>query len=179
MRKIKIALIGKMRSGKDTIGEWLINEYEFKKYAFADGIGEIIDKYFPEARANGKPRLHYQHIGQELRKLNPDVWVNYLMRTLEKDDYHRIIITDTRQVNEVKTLKENGFIIIKVEADEETRIKRILESGDNFNIEHFQHETEAQVDLTEADITIVNNKTIEELKQEVLNIINKIIDEQE
>ena len=46
---MKVALFGKMRSGKDTVGKILIDEYHFKRFAFGDGIGEIIEKYFPEA----------------------------------------------------------------------------------------------------------------------------------
>ena len=178
MKKLKIGLIGKMRSGKDTIGEWLINEYDFKKYAFADGIGEIIDKYFPTAREQGKPRKHYQYIGQSMRKLDADVWVNYLLKTVQKEDYHRIVITDVRQENEVKALKENGFTIIKIEAVEGVRLSRKLNSGDVFNLEDLSHETEQFSEVVEADITIVNNGTIEELQREVLNIINKLLDEQ-
>ncbi|MGV2685420.1 hypothetical protein GNF82_13610 [Clostridium perfringens] len=62
----------KMRSGKDTFAGWFI-EIGAKKFTFASGIVEIIDKYFPLAKVNGKPRLHYQHIGQALRQLDNDV----------------------------------------------------------------------------------------------------------
>ena len=53
---MKIALFGKIRSGKDTVGKILIEEYGFNRFAFGDGIGEIIQKYFPEAWEGGKPR---------------------------------------------------------------------------------------------------------------------------
>lgn len=175
---MKIALFGKMRSGKNTVADILKEQYEFKEFAFGDGIGEIITKYFPEAFVNGKPRRHYQHIGQELRKLNPDVWVNYLFRsvnhylTQEQADSlimnrkanENIVITDGRQLNEAERLKEAGYIIIKVETPEDIRIQRIKESGDNFSPEQLNHETEKQVDLIEADVVIKNDGTLEQLK---------------
>ena len=82
----KVALFGKIRSGKDTVGKILIEEYGFQRVAFGDGIGEIIEKYFPEALEGGKPRKHYQHIGQQLRVLNQDVWINYLLKKVEKEE---------------------------------------------------------------------------------------------
>lgn len=184
---MKIAIFGKMRSGKDTVGKILIEEHNFKQFAFGDGIGEIIVKYFPEAWNNGKPRKHYQHIGQELRKLNPDVWINYLLRKVNHYElqvradnigtknqarrYAHVVITDGRQQNEAVKLKEEGFVIIKVTAPEEQRIQRIKESGDVFNPEHLQHETELQVDMIEPDIEIVNDGTLEELMVKVQKVL--------
>lgn len=175
-KQIKVALVGKMRSGKDTVAKYLMDDYGFKKFYFAKGIEEIILKYFPNAFDNGKPRQYYQHIGQQLRVLDQDVWINYLLNEVEilKDPIN-IVVTDMRQVNEAERLKKEGFTIIKVVADEKIRIDRILKSGDKFNAEDLHHETELQVDLINADITVVNNGTIEELKKEVQNIIKKII----
>ena len=181
--RIKIALIGKMRSGKDTVGKWLIEDYGFKKFAFGTAIGRVIHEYFPEAFADGKPRKHYQLIGQTFRQLNPDVWINQMLRDIDIEkrraypNTFNIVITDVRQENEVKALRELGYTIVKVEADDDIRIDRIIKSGDVFNIHDLQHETEVFSDLVDADYTIVNNGTKEELKQEVLNIINKLKNE--
>ena len=175
---MRIALFGKMRSGKNTVADLLTDEYGFKQFAFGEGIGEIIVKYFPEAYAEGKPRHHYQHIGQELRKLNPDVWINYLFRsvghylTQEQADSlinktkpnENIVVTDGRQLNEAEMLKKAGYIIVKVETPEEIRVERIKESGDSFNLEQLNHETEKQVDLIEPDVVIRNDGSLEELK---------------
>lgn len=179
---MKIALFGKMRSGKNTVADYLTEEFGFQQVAFGDGIGEIIDKYFPEARSKGKPRKHYQHIGQELRKLNEDVWIDYLLRKVERESSNHlklhplneklnIVVTDGRQLNEAKRLKERGYTIIKVTTPEELRLERIKASGDNFNIEQLDHETELQVDLVEPDIEIINNGTLLELKNKVNAII--------
>lgn len=177
---MKIAIFGKMRSGKDTVGKLLIEEHHFKKFAFGDGIGEIIEKYFPEDWAGGKPRKHYQHIGQQLRVLNPDVWINYLLRKEARFQEvfsevqgvpANIVVTDGRQLNEAKRLKEEGFLIVKVTAPEELRIKRMEASGDVYSPELLSHETELQVDLIEADVEIINDGTLEELMVKVQKMI--------
>lgn len=179
---MKIALFGKIRSGKDTVGALLTQEYGFKRFAFGDAIGDIIQEYFPEALEGGKPREHYQHIGQEFRKLNPDVWVNYLLRNTSDFESvmeafsikSNIVVTDGRQINEAEKLRENGFLIIKVTSPEELRIQRMKALGDVFTMKQLNHETELQVDSITADIEIVNNGTLEDLKAKVEDILRGI-----
>ncbi|WP_304428097.1 AAA family ATPase [uncultured Clostridium sp.] len=180
---MKIAIFGKIRSGKNTVADILTEEYGFKQFAFGGGIGEIIQKYFPEAFEGGKPRLHYQHIGQQLRVLNEDVWINYLLKDVEK--YKKdcsflrvcpknIVVTDGRQVNEAKRLKEEGYLIVKVTTDSEIRLNRMKALGDVFNKEDLLHETELNVDLIEPDVEIFNNGTYEELKDTIQKLIKDI-----
>lgn len=162
---MKIAIVGKMRSGKDTIADMLTVKQGFKTLAFADGIREIVTTYFPEALEKGKPREHYQFIGQELRKLNPNVWINTLDRRAA--DFTDIIVTDCRQVNEAIYLRENGYMIIKVYASDNLRVKRICDAGEVVSLEQFEHDTEKQVDEIVADFAIVNNGTYAELQEAV------------
>lgn len=179
---MKVALFGKMRSGKDTVGKLLIERYDFKKYAFGDGIAEIIIKYFPDAFRNGKPRHHYQFIGQKLRELDPDVWINYLLKNVDADEVKRkvneipynVVVTDARQFNEGEALRKDGYIIVKVETDEDIRLERIKASGDNFTKEQLYHETELQVDLIKPDVIIKNNGTLKDLEIAVANFVYNI-----
>lgn len=169
---MKIALVGKMRSGKNTVGDYLVSNYGFNEFAFGTGIGEVIKTYFPEELKKGKPRHFYQHIGQSMRELDKDVWVKYLLNSINEFQYSytrnfdkeaNIVITDSRQYNEVAALRREGYLIVKVVADEEKRINRIIDSGDNFDINMLFHDTELQVDTVVADIEIHNNGTLEEL----------------
>lgn len=177
---MKIALFGKIRSGKDTVGKILIDEHNFKRFAFGDGIGEIIEKYFPEAWAGGKPRKHYQFIGQQLRVLNPDVWIDYLLRKEQRfqelyrkseDDELHVVVTDGRQLNEAERLKEEGFLIVRVTCPEEIRIERMMALGDVFKPEDLQHETELNVDRITPDIEIINDGTLVDLYIKVQQMI--------
>lgn len=180
---MKIALFGKIRSGKNTVADILTEQHGFKQFAFGDGIGEIIETYFPEALQGGKPRRHYQHIGQQLRVLNPDVWVNYLLNAVSVEAHMRkkfanetdinIVVTDGRQLNEAERLKKEGFLIVKVTAPEEVRIERMEASGDVFSLEDLQHETELNVDLIEPDVEIINDGTLEDLYIKVQKVIQE------
>lgn len=170
---LKIGLLGKMRSGKDTVASYLIKEYGFKSFAFGDGIGDVIDAYFPQAWEDGKPRKHYQVIGQSFRQLNEDVWVEQLLNKV-KDCKGNVVITDTRQSNEVMALKKEGYKIIKIISNDANRIDRIQAQGDTWDISTFTHETEIGVDKAPFDYLIINNGTLEDLHKEVKTIINKI-----
>lgn len=168
---MKIAVIGKMRSGKNTFADFFINR-GLQEFKFGTGIAEIIQKYFPEEWEKGKPRHLYQGIGQYLRSFNQDVWVKYLAKQIEGKP--NVIVTDCRQANEVKWLKENGFYIVKVEADEEVRIQRIKAEGDTFKKEDLYHETELQVDMAEYDMLVSNNGSIEDLHREALDLYSAL-----
>lgn len=164
---MKIAVIGKIRAGKDQFAKYFIDK-GCKEFKFGNGIAEVIQKYFPEEWAKGKPRHLYQGIGQYFRSFDEDVWIKYLAKQIEGEE--DVIITDCRQFNEVKWLKDNGFYIVKVEADEDIRIKRMKELGDTFKPEDLQHETEKQVDLAYYDVMVENNGTLEDLIQKAKNV---------
>lgn len=177
---MKIALFGKIRSGKDTVGKILIKEHGFKRFAFGDGIGRIIEEYFPEAFADGKPRKYYQFIGQQLRVLNPDVWVNYLLSEVNQAETYNwdvhgnglnIVVTDGRQLNEAERLKKEGYLIIKVICPEDIRIKRMEALGDVYSPEDLQHETELQVDAITPDVEILNDGTLMDLYVKIQKLV--------
>lgn len=169
---MQIALFGKMRSGKDAIAEYAIQEYDFYRFAFGDGIRKLCNEYFPELVSNGKkPRQLYQGVGQDLRKYSPDIWVNKCFSEIENKrvDYAMVtgedglkpIITDLRQPNEYKRCKEKGFTFIKVHADDKIRLQRMNEKGDSFALEDLNHETESHIDTFEYDYIITNNGSFE------------------
>jgi len=171
---MKIAVVGKMRSGKDTLGKYVFyNDHEGwqNHLAFGDEIKQVARVYFPDIVAKGKPRKLYQTIGQEFRKHDPDVWVKALDRNMQhlikREGASNFIITDVRQLNEYEYLKEKGFTVIKVEANDEIRKERIMLSGDVFEAEDFYHETETTVDLIPYDYLITNNDTLESFMEQI------------
>lgn len=171
----KIALTGKLRSGKDTLAEMFI-EQGYKPYKLSLGITEIIEKYFSSDCVKGvKLRNHYTTIGQSLRTIDDLVWVNRTWQEIQKSMKKNVVITDIRQKNEEVFLRSKGFIIIKVEADEDVRIERSKLVDKDFDISQIYHETELSVDEIEADYTLYNNEDIGSLKAQydmLCSIIN-------
>lgn len=191
---VKIALTGRMRSGKDSVADYLARQYGFVRFAFGDGIRKVCRELFPDQFANNtKPRALLQGVGQAMRAFAPDVWVNATMRDVERhhDAYEdavsyglmtgdtdiqpfRPVITDLRQPNEYDRLRAEGFVIIRVNASDETRIQRMIDAGDTFDDGEFTHETEQHVGSFAVDYEIDNDGSLAELHVKVDEIMADI-----
>lgn len=147
-----IGLVGSAGSGKDTLANYLINQYNFQKYSFAsslkDAIASIfnwdrnllegdteISRKFRETKDDFwkiSPREAMQTIGTDLFRnhFDPDIWVKSLI--LKIKDQKNIVISDCRFENEVKALKNIGAIIIKIERDD--NIKKDIHISESLNI---------------------------------------------
>src|SRR5690625_3316859 len=191
----RIALAGKMRAGKSLISDYLVAEYGFHNIAFGDALKRYADDIFPHfteeitapdeifggTRVIGyrKPRALYQTFGQMMREIDPDIWLRHAEKTIDAwsnmRDVKGIVIDDLRQPNEEKWARENGFTIIRVNANEDTRLERARALGDEFEIEDLRHETELHIDDIEADFDIWNDgEDTEELKRKIDEIMTKI-----
>ena len=110
-------------------------------------------------------------------KIDEDIWVRYLLEDISKYPSCRemdIVVSDVRQENEVRTLRREGYTIIKVTASENIRIARMKAAGDIVTKEQLSDETELSVDAIGADWVIVNEGTLEELTKVVEDIVAKI-----
>lgn len=180
---IKIALTGKLRSGKDTVANRLYIGHDFHRVAFGDELKRLAHETFPHISEASKPRALYQQFGQLMREMDPDVWIRHVDRKVKAlIDVHAphkdrvgIVITDLRQPNEYAWAKHNGFSIVRVSAPDDVRIGRALEAGDDFTIHDLAHPTEIALNSFEVDYQIVNDGTVEELKRQVDEMMAEIL----
>jgi dephospho-CoA kinase len=177
---VKIALTGKMRSGKDLCGSHLYINYGFDRVAFGDALKKHAHAAFPWVSEFSKPRALYQQFGQLMRQIEPDVWIKHAERAVKGAIDFRVntgaekvgvVITDLRQPNEYEWARNNGYTIIRVTAPDEDRIARAIAAGDNFDEEDLEHETESYIDGFSVDAEISNSGTIDELKAQIDEII--------
>ena len=185
-----IGLLGKKRSGKDTSGDYLVENYGFVKYAFADPVKEICKILFDfsEEQLYGEkkegvdfrwyltPREAFQKIGTEFaqndiynyfprlkERLGDEViWVKLFRLWYEKNKNKNIVITDVRFPHEIEAIKElNGKII---------KIKRSELSFDNHISENFIDEIEDK-DIYDC---LDNRYKKEDLYSQIDTLINSI-----
>ncbi len=157
----KVVLIGKMRSGKDTLADYLCKKHSFKRYAFGDAL-----KYYYHAifgKTDTKPRQGYQIFGQTMRQHDPDVWVRKVFEKINAEKPNKAVITDCRQPNEYERAAKENFLIVRVDCDEATRIKRMERAGDVFTLDDLRHETETALDDYPVHFTVSNAGTVEEM----------------
>lgn len=135
-----IALIGRMRSGKDSTAERLVSEHGYTRLAFADPLREMALRLNPIVGLHSAPetrlgdvvrvlgwdgakeqfpevRRVLQHIGQGVRDLDPDFWLRGLKGryyAAQRAKSAPVVITDVRYRNEVVMLEALGFATVRV-----------------------------------------------------------------
>lgn len=157
----RIALLGAARSGKDTIGKYLYDNYGYNRYAFGDELKRHYHEIFGEA--DHKPRQGYQAFGQAMRTVEPDIWIRRMFDSINEMQPDKIVVTDCRQPNEYERLVREGFVMVRILCDEVTRIERMRLAGDVFTDEDLQHETEEALNDFPSHIVVFNTGTKEEL----------------
>lgn len=169
----RIALTGKLRSGKSMASTHLFVTYGFSELSFGTRLKMAADELFfnssvyksDDIERGGlrakKPRKMYQDFGQAMRKLDDNIWIDHVESAMKTREDSRstkgIVIDDLRQPNEYQWAKDNGFIIIRINAPDDVRRKRALSAGDDFVDEDLIHETESHVDTFVVDYEIDND----------------------
>ena len=141
-----IGIGGKKGSGKDTLAKYLINNYNYKRYAFGDPVKEVCKvfdlsedqlygnmKDIYDERLGVYPRELFQKIGTEfgrkfIHELFPDLkinkgdlWVDKFTNYYEKNKSVNIVITDVRFESEIKSIKDKGGILIYIKRSNENK----------------------------------------------------------
>ncbi|MDA1545839.1 hypothetical protein PDJ83_15660 [Bacillus cereus group sp. TH253LC] len=86
----------------------------------------------------------------------------------------KVLVNGVRQPNEYQRLRDEGFIIIRVNASDDLRIGRAEKAGDVFTEEDLSHETEIHIDTFEAEYEVNNVGTIGEMYDQFDAIMSDI-----
>lgn len=161
--QMRLAFAGQMRSGKDTAAEYVVDRLGAKNMKFADPIYDIL--HYAQDRCGvprHKDRYFLQWLGTDWARntLDPMVWINILLRDVEKETGH-IVVSDARFSNEFEALKKAGFTVVKIERDETLRSQF---HGSDHSTTFETHPSEWDVmTYQKFDAVINNNGTLEEL----------------
>jgi len=167
---MKIAIIGKICSGKTTISNILLElNKNFKKVSFADKVKELAIELF---NMENKDRKLLQQIGTNMRLIDKNVWANYIIKKIK--DYEYVVIDDLRYKNEFDILKKNNFKIIKLIISNKLQITR-LKNTYNINyknhLENLNHESELfseTINNQDVDL-IINVDNVQNIKEVITN----------
>ena len=181
-----IAITGRKSNGKDTLGNYLVKNYGYKRISFADPIKEICKTLFKfnNKQLNGSlketkdefwnvtPREVFQYVGTDLFRyqistimphIENNFWIAVMKRTilkeLEINPQQKFVITDLRFQNEFDFCREMDCLII--------RVSRSVPEN-QFN----QHESEIYIDTLPVDACIENNSSLEDLYKAMRLLLN-------
>ena len=181
---VKIALAGRLRSGKSEVGNHLHIRHGFDEVAFGTELKRNYHAMLPWVPEFPKPRKGYQDYGQKMRELfGDDIWIKHAERKINgiidfrvntNADRIGIVISDLRQPNELEWARANGFTIIRVTAPDEVRIARAIQANDDFSVHDLAHETELAIDGFDVDYEIVNDGMVDDLKRKIDEILEAI-----
>ncbi|MFJ9318813.1 nucleoside/nucleotide kinase family protein [Streptomyces globisporus] len=180
--------MGKARSGKDTAGQRLCQNWNFTRLAFADPLKRMalqINPYVPtgygvtvrlealiadvgwERAKEDYPEVRHilQNTGQTVREHDEDFWVRVLMakvRAAEKWNMP-VVVTDVRYRNEALTLREHGFRLVRVKRPATTKhvINGLKPLRARFLTD--RHVSETELDDFTADETLINGGSVFDL----------------
>ena len=157
-----IGITGYARSGKDTIGEILVREHHYVRFAFADPIKEMIQAMLEMSADDLEackdevlqdlgvtPRHLMQTLGTEWGRdtIDKELWINLLKRKIIlQADLHpekNIVVTDVRFPEEAEMIRSLGGSIWKVRRDLP-------------GLEDCAHESESYIDTYEVDEELIN-----------------------
>lgn len=180
-----IGLSGYAQTGKDTLAQHLVDNYGFKRIAFADPIREalyaldpvltdfpalsgirlswIVDKAGWESvkKESAEVRRMLQRLGTEVARdqWGNDFWVNIAMK--KAAEYKDVVITDVRFPNEYNAIKFAGGKVWRVQKPDVQAVNA--------------HASETSLDGFDFDRIINNIGTIEQMHEaiDVLMYLNK------
>lgn len=166
---MKIAFAGRMGVGKDEAVSYLIRRYGGTKISFATPLYDIM--HYAQKRCGfnvEKDRKFLQYIGTDwARARDPDVWINLALKSVPNEGH--CYISDLRFVNELETLKMNGWTCVKI-----VRGRQKERQGSGSSI----HSSETNLDnISETywSSIIYNDKTLTEFYSKLDHIMNTII----
>lgn len=183
-----IGLVGRARSGKDTVALHLVNQVGYTRVAFADRMRDAVEALNPTIRldidglqwtcslAEGLKMYGWEG----LKKYSPDVrgylqrmgtevgrdmfgenfWVEQALRVAGA--HNKVVFSDVRYPNEAERIRKEGGILWRIER-----------AGTDMSDEHT---SESLIETIKVDHVIKNSGTIDELFIKVDKLIRKFDD---
>ncbi|MCS7134354.1 MAG: AAA family ATPase [Candidatus Pacearchaeota archaeon] len=176
-----VGIAGTIGAGKDTIANFFVKNYNFKKIVMSNFLREI------EKHRRVKPtRANLRKLQLELRKkYGEEILMEMLLSKIVEKNLKRVVISGIRTLAEIKFLKKKlNAKIIFVDAKPEVRFLRIKKRGrigDPKTYEQFLHEDaieNAMFSLKKvkkfADFVIDNSFDVKNMERQIRRIAKKM-----
>lgn len=159
-----VLVAGKAGSGKDTVGDFLVDHYGYERCSFAAPLKEKARELWPDLDWSKKQRALLQTFGGLCRQIDPLTWVK--LASVTSQAYNRmgipVVITDCRYMNECDFFSTRGWLCIYLECDYELRVNRLIQRDGDCDLKSLQDASERDLDDIDV-IRISNETTIKEL----------------
>lgn len=180
-----LGITGTDGAGKGTVVEYIVSEKGFTHYSARTLLIEELEK-----RGLPVDRNQMRLVANDLRaQYGNDYVVQFYLERAQLSPSVNIVIESIRTLDEAKTLRAAGGILVAVDADQKIRYERVQarrSESDKVSFEQFvEHEALEMNDpdphgmqkakvIARADYVIMNNGTFDELRQEVERVFAKL-----
>ncbi len=178
-----IGLTGSFGAGKGCVADYLVNQKNFAHYSARSFIIE-------ELTSRGLPVNRDTMIdeGNRLREAHGPTYIFEQLVRKAKENRGNAVVESVRAVAEAKYIKQQGGVVLGVDADPQVRYERIVNRGsetDHVTFEewHAQEVRESNPDdptkqdifgaLRESNCIIMNTTTLEELYHNIDSFIEE------
>jgi hypothetical protein len=182
-----IGLVGYIGSGKGTVGDILVRDHQYTKFAFADALKDATATIFmwPRGLLEGDsnasrafrervdpwwsdklgyevtPRLILQKMGTEACRhgIADNIWIAALEKRMQ--GYDNVVISDVRFPNEMNFVRSAGGVIVRVKRGKDPSEQELSKL----------HISETAWNSYQPDYMIHNEGSMEDLKQSVTSFL--------
>lgn len=160
----RFALIGKSGAGKSTVAEQIARDYGIHRISTGTICRQISVLLF-----GNEEKASTQRIDDALTQIDPSIFLQAALRGTAPED--SVCVDSLRFTTDYSFARDRGFKIIRVTASEETRTRRLAIRGQVFNLDvDGRHRSETELDTVEADYTICNDGTKDEIEAALRSI---------
>ena len=180
-----IGFAGKMQVGKDTAADALVDR-GWKKLAFADHLKRNVMTLFDmthdqmytwegkqteDPRYDMSPRQILQWFGTDVIRENfPDLWVQHMDKAIQPHTH--VTICDIRFDNEAQFVLDNGGLVFEIQRpslEPQGWFRKLW----HYVMKPVGHRSEKPISRHLVDFIIINDGSIKQLHQTVLNMKDK------
>lgn len=181
-----VGLVGRKRSGKDSVASVLVERFGFQRFAFADSLKRAALESNPilstticgaeirladhvaavgweKAKDNPEVRRYLQRYGMAIRDIDPNFWLRQALSAAEDARREGVpaVITDVRFANEADQVEREGGVLVRV-------IRPGLDETD-------EHVSETELATRYTPYAIVNSGTLADLRANVVELHGTLI----
>ena len=180
--KIIFGLVGELAAGKGTFAKYIQEKYSCNIYKFSTMLRDVLDRLYVE-----KTRENLQELSTFVRaQYGQDTLSKVIAKDVEKDAGEIVIVDGIRRPTDITYLKEiPGFHLIYITAESKLRYERLVKRNENpgddqKTYEQFLKDEQSEADKLigelgkDAEFTLVNNGSTEELFSQIENIVTQL-----
>ena len=182
MDRIIIGIAGKIAAGKDTVANYLINQYGAQQLKFSKVLRDILQRIYQDIS-----RENMQKISTILRDgFGDDLLAKVIYNDILNSNEKMIVIDGVRRLPDIEILRSlPEFKLLFIDTDIENRYQRLIQRNENIDdrnktFDDFQKEDQAEAEInidklkSIADYIIDNNGNIDNLYKQIDKIITEL-----